>query len=146
MNQDKILVCSCSRDHLGTRNARSCVPYYLPVQKTLTVGAQGRGVCSMLSFEHYDGSFISIRYHHQWQELDCGGFTLGNIVHFGSLEFIVKCFSSLTLSPKGNDSSTIFMGMARHPCEPVLRTPPMSSIHLLAGGGGELRLPDLRKI
>jgi hypothetical protein len=47
------------------------------------------------------------------EHLTYGGFSLGETVYFGSLEFIVICFGSLSLSPKGSDSGSIFMGMAR---------------------------------
>jgi hypothetical protein len=40
----------------------------------------------------------------------CGGFSLGETVHFGSLEFIADYFDSLSLSAKGSDSGAIFMG------------------------------------
>jgi hypothetical protein len=43
--------------------------------------------------------------------LMCGGFSLGETVHFESLKFIANCFSNLSLSPKGSDSGAIFMGM-----------------------------------
>jgi hypothetical protein len=40
------------------------------------------------------------------------GFTLGKTICFGSLVFIIDRFGSLSLSPKRNDSRTIFIGMA----------------------------------
>jgi hypothetical protein len=43
--------------------------------------------------------------------LTYGGFSLGEIVHFGSLEFITDYFNSLSLSPKGSDPGAIFVGM-----------------------------------
>jgi hypothetical protein len=45
--------------------------------------------------------------------LMCGGISLGETVHFGSLELIVNCFDSLGLSPKGSDSSVIFIEATR---------------------------------
>jgi hypothetical protein len=45
--------------------------------------------------------------------LMCGGFYHGETVHFGSLEFIVGCFGSLSLSPKESDSGAIFVGTTR---------------------------------
>jgi hypothetical protein len=55
------------------------------------------------------------------EHLTCGSFSLGKTVRLGSLEFIVDCFNSLSLSPKGNDSGVIFMGTA-HSGSPSLRT------------------------
>jgi hypothetical protein len=43
------------------------------------------------------------------EHLTCGGFSLHEIVRFRSLEFIVNCFSGLSLSPKGSDSDTVFV-------------------------------------
>jgi hypothetical protein len=48
-------------------------------------------------------------------------FSLGETIHFGSFEFIANCFSSLSLSPKGNDSGAVFMGMT-HSGSPSLHT------------------------
>jgi hypothetical protein len=50
-----------------------------------------------------------------------GGFSLGETVHFGSLEFIVDCFSSMSLSPKGSNLGIVFMG-ATCSWSPLLRT------------------------
>jgi hypothetical protein len=36
--------------------------------------------------------------------LACGGFSCGETVHFGSLEFIADRFGRLSLSPRGSDS------------------------------------------
>jgi hypothetical protein len=47
------------------------------------------------------------------EHLTCGGFSLGEIVRFRSLEFIADCFNSLSLSPKGSNSSVVFMGTTR---------------------------------
>jgi hypothetical protein len=58
------------------------------------------------------------------KHLTCGGFSLDKTTHFGSLEFITDCFNSLSLSPKGNGSGAIFVGMA---CS---RSP---SMHIILG-------------
>jgi hypothetical protein len=47
------------------------------------------------------------------EHLTCGGFFFGETICFGSLEFIVDCFDSMSFSPKGNNSNAIFVEMAR---------------------------------
>jgi hypothetical protein len=47
------------------------------------------------------------------ERLTCGGFSLREIVYFGSLEFIIDCFGSLSLSPRRSDSDTTIMGSTR---------------------------------
>jgi hypothetical protein len=47
------------------------------------------------------------------EHLTCNGFSLGETIRFGGLDFITDCFSSLSLSPKGNNSCVIFIRMAR---------------------------------
>jgi hypothetical protein len=44
------------------------------------------------------------------ERLTCSGFSLGETVHFESLEFMVDCFNALSLSPKGSDLGTVFVG------------------------------------
>jgi hypothetical protein len=39
------------------------------------------------------------------------GFALAETIRFGRLEFITVCFGDMSLSPKGNDSDIIFVGM-----------------------------------
>jgi hypothetical protein len=46
------------------------------------------------------------------ERLSCGGFSLSETIHFGSLLFIVDYFGRLSLSPMRNDSGTAFMGSA----------------------------------
>jgi hypothetical protein len=47
------------------------------------------------------------------ERLSCGGFSLGETIHFGSLEFIADHFGGLCLSPMGDGSEIDSMGSAR---------------------------------
>jgi hypothetical protein len=72
----------------------------------------GIEIFNMLSSKRFDGSltenvvitddsnFLGIK--HTW----------GETIHFRNVEFIADRFDNLSLSPEGNDSGTIFMGMA----------------------------------
>jgi hypothetical protein len=42
------------------------------------------------------------------------GFTPGETIYFGSLKFTANCFSNLSLSPEGNDSGAVFVGMVHN--------------------------------
>jgi hypothetical protein len=55
------------------------------------------------------------------EHLTYGSLSLGETVHFRSLEFIFDYFGSMSLSPKGNVSGTVFVGMACNG-SPSLRT------------------------
>jgi hypothetical protein len=46
------------------------------------------------------------------ESLTCGGFSLSETIRFGSLEFIVNCFGSLSFS-RGGGSVALFVGMTR---------------------------------
>jgi hypothetical protein len=48
------------------------------------------------------------------EHLTRGCFSLDKTVRFGNLEFIADYFGSLSLSPKGNNSGTIFVGTTRN--------------------------------
>jgi hypothetical protein len=41
------------------------------------------------------------------------GFSIGETIHFWSLEFIIYCFGGLSLSPKGTNPGVVFVGIAR---------------------------------
>jgi hypothetical protein len=56
------------------------------------------------------------------ERLTCGGFSLGETIRFGNLEFITNRFDNLSLSPKGSDSRFIFVGMAQ------IRSPSLHAI------------------
>jgi hypothetical protein len=49
----------------------------------------------------------------------CGGFTLGETIHFWNLEFITDRFGSLSLSSEGNDTGVVFMGMVHTRSSPL---------------------------
>jgi hypothetical protein len=44
------------------------------------------------------------------EHLTYNGFSLSETIRSGSLEFITDSFGSMSLSPKGSDSGTVFMG------------------------------------
>jgi hypothetical protein len=46
------------------------------------------------------------------EHLTCGDFSPGETIFFGSLEFIIDYFGTLSLSLKGSDSGTVFVGTA----------------------------------
>jgi hypothetical protein len=53
-------------------------------------------------------SILTVATDDEW--LTCGSFSLTETIHFGTLEFITDCFDSMSLSPKGSNSSAIFVG------------------------------------
>jgi hypothetical protein len=67
-------------------------------------------------------------------------FTLGETICFGSLEFTTDCFSNLSLSPKGNGSSVVFVGMVHNNSPSLHKVLEESSDEgdTTSGGGGAL--------
>jgi hypothetical protein len=47
------------------------------------------------------------------EHLTCSGFSLGEIIHLGSFEFIIDYFGGLSLFPRRGNSSAAFMGSTR---------------------------------
>jgi hypothetical protein len=47
------------------------------------------------------------------ERLSCDDFSHGETIRFGSLEFIVDCFSGLSLSPRRDGSDATIMGSSR---------------------------------
>jgi hypothetical protein len=75
-------------------------------------------------------------------------FTHGETIRFGSLEFIADRFDNLSLSDKGKDSDTVFVGMA-HNGSPSLHTVLDDSANegdIASSGGGELQLSHLSRV
>jgi hypothetical protein len=81
------------------------------------------------------------------EHMPCDGFSLGETVHFGSLEFITDCFSGLSLSPKGSDPDAIFMGTT-HSGSPSLQDMIKEStdeFYTTSSGEGSSGLPTSRR-
>jgi hypothetical protein len=102
------------------------------MQKTPIVGVPGIGLCSVLPFRRSDGLFTK---------------TLGKTICVGSLEFTTDRFGRLSLSPEGDNSGVIFVGMVNSG---------LPSLHIAlkelsdegdatpGKGGGSSELPDPR--
>jgi hypothetical protein len=71
------------------------------------------------------------------------GFTVGETICFGSLEFITVRIGNLSLSPEENDSGAVFIGMV-HSRSPSLHTIIMESFDegdTASGGWGSSSFP-----
>jgi hypothetical protein len=80
--------------------------------------------------------------------LSCGGFSLIQTICFGSLEFITDCFSSLSLSPRGDGSDATFMGSTRSgPPSPLwaMIGDSIKEFHTSLGRGGGPGHPSPRR-
>jgi hypothetical protein len=81
------------------------------------------------------------------QHLSCGGFSLGETIHFGSLEFIINCFGGLSLSPMGDGSDAIVMGSTRGgPTSPLraMMGDSVAEFHMALDGEGRIDLLSTR--
>jgi hypothetical protein len=81
------------------------------------------------------------------EHLSYSGFSLGETDRFGILEFIADCFDILSLSPMGNDSSIIFVGMARSgllSLRPIIKDFP-DEFYTVPNGEGRSDFPISRR-
>jgi hypothetical protein len=105
-----------------------------------------RGICSVFSSERFDGSFTKTCHHHRWQQPDRCWIRLGKTICFESLKFTVDRFGNPSLSPEGNDSVIVFIGMV-HSGSPSLHIILEESYNkgdTASGGGGSSGLPGPR--
>jgi hypothetical protein len=80
--------------------------------------------------------------------LACGGFTLGETVHFGRLEFITDCFGGMSLSPRRDGSDVAFMGSThRRPPSPLwaMMGDSTKEFHMVSSGEVGSSLPSPRR-
>jgi hypothetical protein len=78
----------------------------------------------------------------------CSGFSLGETGCLGSLEFIIDCFGSLSLSPRRSDSDTPFMGSTHSGSPSPLRAMIEDStdeFHMASSGEAASGLPTPRR-
>jgi hypothetical protein len=76
------------------------------------------------------------------------GFMPGETIYFGSMEFTADLFGNLSLSPKGNDSGVVFIGIV-HSGSPSLHTILEESSDkgdTTSCRGGELWLPQPSRV
>jgi hypothetical protein len=74
-------------------------------------------------------------------------FTLGKTIHFGSLEFIADHLYNMSLSPEGNDSGVVFVGMT-HSGSPSLHTileDSVDEVDITSSGGRSFDFPIFQK-
>jgi hypothetical protein len=81
------------------------------------------------------------------EHLTYGGFSLGETIRFGSLEFIAHCFRSLSLSPKGSDSGAIIVGttLNRLPSLHTIVEDSIDEFYIASSGEGCSGLPVSRR-
>jgi hypothetical protein len=82
------------------------------------------------------------------EHLSCDGISLGETIHFGSLEFITDYFDGLSLSPRRDSSDAAFMGSTY--CEPPSPLRAMigdstEELHTTLGGERGSDLPSPRR-
>jgi hypothetical protein len=82
------------------------------------------------------------------ERLSCGGFSLGETIHFGSIKFIIDLFGGLSLSPLGDGLDAIVMGSTRgRPPSPLRATMGDSTkeFHTTSDGEGRTYLLSPRR-
>jgi hypothetical protein len=80
--------------------------------------------------------------------LSCSGFSLGETIRFGSLEFIINRFGGLSLSPMGDGSNAIVMGSTcGEPPSPLwaMMGDSVAEFHMASDGEGKINLLSTRR-
>jgi hypothetical protein len=81
------------------------------------------------------------------KHLTYGVFSLGETVHFESLEFIADCFDNMSLSTKGSESSAVFIGTTSSGSPPLctILKGSTNEFYTASSGEGSSGLPISRR-
>jgi hypothetical protein len=83
------------------------------------------------------------------EHLTCGGFSLSEVVHLGSFDFIADYFGGLSLSPRRSNSGTAFMASTRSGplnLRWAMMEESIEEFHTASNGGGGSSLPSPRRL
>jgi hypothetical protein len=101
------------QDHLRTGMHDLDHPISYRCKKHRQLARLGGGFAACFSSRRSNGSIILNRVAANDEHPTCGGFSLGETIRFGSLEFIADRLSGLSLSPMGDGSDAVAMDSAR---------------------------------
>jgi hypothetical protein len=104
------------------------------VPKTPTVGAPGRGFAACFPLNVSKVYSLKLTFVASGNNLTGVGLDPGETIRFGSLEFTADHFDNLSLSPEGNDSGVVFIGMVHN------GSPSTETIHEESSDEGDMAL------
>jgi hypothetical protein len=109
-NQDRSLCACSSQDHLGTRMRDLGHPILAGAKNTNSWRTRKADLQRSFPLDILMVLSSAITVAADGERLTCGGFSLGQIIHLGSFEFITNYFSGVSLCPRTGNSGATFMG------------------------------------